>query len=136
MYQPRQDVLGVAFHFGDDGGSSSVINWSERTREEFMFTIGLGTDMDAAHEGEFDGFARRAVRRLVVTMSDGTIMRVRPKLAPQGQRDRHPYLRRLRFFVKILPADAPSPKRAVAFDRSGKRLACLRDRDRGAFGPC
>ena len=135
-YRNKQDALEVSFHFGEDGGTTTVVDWSERTRDDFAFIFGHGTDMDAAHEGEVDGFAFRVVRRLVVTMKDDTKLEVRPVQAPRSQRKRHPYLRRLRFFVAILPADAPAPKRAVAFDRDGKRIGCQRDIDRGAFGPC
>ena len=135
-YRRKQDALEVSFHFGEDGGTTSVVDWSERTADDFKFILGQGTDMDAAREGEIDGFAFRVVRRLVVTMSDDTKLELRPTPAPRRQRERHPYLRRLRFFVEILPAGAPHAKRAVAFDRFGQRVGCQRDVDRGAFGPC
>jgi hypothetical protein len=132
----KQDALEVSFHFGEEGGTTSVVDWSKRTADDFKFILGQGTDMDAAHEGEIDGFGFRVVRRLVVTMKDDTKLELFPIQAPRWQRKRHPYLRRLRFFVAILPAGAPSPKRAVAFDRSGKRIGCQRDVDQGFFGPC
>jgi hypothetical protein len=135
-YRREQDVLQVSFHFGEEGGATSVVDWSKRTSDDFAFVFGHGSDMDAAHEGEIDGFAFRVVRRLVVTMKDGTKLELRPVQAPRWQRKRHPYLRRLRFFVEILPAGSPSPKRAVAFDREGQRIGCQRDVDRGAFGRC
>ena len=135
-YRRKQDGLEVSFHFGEDGGTSTVVEWSKLTPDNFAFLLGHGSDMDAAHEGETDDFAFRVVRRLVVTMSDDTKLELLPTQAPRWQRKRHPYLRRLKFFVAILPADAPSPKRAVAFDRDGKRIGCQRDVDRGAFGRC
>ena len=90
----------------------------------FVFSALPGSDLDPFGEQDVSGVTARRVVTVLVTMSDGSSLRIRPRLATRAAYVRHPWLRRLRFFDFFLPSMS-EPRRATALDASGRVLARL-----------
>jgi hypothetical protein len=125
----------TTFHFSLEPPAYSGVGYSTQFRlpipNSFVFTAVSGSDISPYPEGDLSGITDRAARTLDVRMSDGSHLSFKPQLAPPRLRERHPWLRTLRFFDVFYPS-AIEPKVVRAFDAEGVLLA-KRISHRGAF---
>jgi hypothetical protein len=130
------DSRAVEVHFsigrrGDYSGVGYFTGLGLPLHPAFFFTANLGSEINDFPEGDVSGVTRRHVATLVVEMSNGESLTVRPSLAPSSLRERLPWLRGLRFFDAFFPADQ-EPQLITAFDPGGQVLT-RRERHRGFF---
>lgn len=97
----------------------------------FVFTANAGSEVDEFPESDLSGVTRRRVSVLVVEMSNGESLKVRPSLAPSLLRKRFKWLRGLKFFDLFFSTDT-TPRMITAFDSRRRRLAQAVNH-RGAF---
>lgn len=125
----------IEVHFsigGPDGTVGYFTALPRRLPSAFVFTAITGSDIVDYPESDLSGVTRAKVTELVVKMSDGELLTVRPSPAPTEIRKRFPWLRGLRFFDVFFPADQ-RPRVVTALDRDGDVLARYASR-RGSFG--
>ncbi len=89
--------------------------------KDSFFEANLGTDIDSYPESDLSGVTSRSVVKLVLGMSDGSLLSVYPSRAPRRTWQPLPWLRRLRFFDQFFPAST-RPLEVTAFDRAGHAL--------------
>jgi hypothetical protein len=99
-----------------------------------FLTSGFGSQIDAYPENDLSGIAAGAVAELVVTLTDGSALRIHPDPAPRRLRKRLPWLRHLRFFDAFFESGR-RPKEAAIFDRAGDLLARRQARYGGFHWP-
>jgi hypothetical protein len=93
--------------------------------KRFTFTANAGSGLDRYGEQDVSGVTARRVTRVVITLSDGSRVVTRPRLARRAAYRRHRWLRSLRFYDAFLPSPA-SPVTAVARDARGRVVDRIR----------
>jgi hypothetical protein len=106
----------------DDAGYSTGLPYPLPKR--FTFTANAGED-GVENEQDVSGVATLRVVRIVISLTDGSTLTNRPRVARQGAGRHRPWLRGLRFFDVFLPGSA-GPKEAVAYDARGRVVARTR----------
>jgi hypothetical protein len=115
----------VYFSIGEEGsGSGYFASLPRRLPPAFVFTANKGGGIDDFPESDLSGVARGRAVELVVKMSDGQFLTVRPALAPLEIRKRFPWLRGFRFFDAFFPS-SQEPRMVTALDGDGRVLARL-----------
>jgi hypothetical protein len=119
---------------GKEDGDGYFVGLPLPIPHAFVFSADTGTEIDSHPEGDLSGVTARRAVKLVVTMSGGSTLTVRPRLAPRRLWKRLTWLRRLRFFDEFFPAltAAEKPLIVTAYDRTGAVLA-RRKSDLGSF---
>jgi hypothetical protein len=124
------------FSIGDCGAPNEVerapgievgsVGWSTGIllplSSRFGLSVGSGSEVDPYPESDLSGFVTRRATTLLVAMSEGAPLVIRPRLAPAELRRRWPWLGRLRLFDAFFPA-GPVPLHVAACDRDGNLLA-------------
>jgi hypothetical protein len=116
---------GIRVHFsiGDpDGTVGYFTSLPRRLPPELVFTAIKGSGISDYPESDLSGVAQSRAVELVVKMSDGQFLTVRPTPAPPETRKRFPWLRGLRFFDVFFPS-SQEPLKVTAFDRDRRVLA-------------
>jgi hypothetical protein len=86
------------------------------------FTINAVPGADGVgDEQDVSGVTRRNVARVVITLSDGSIVTTRPRPARRGQAKHRQWLQDLRFFDVFFRSEA-DPTKIVAYDAQGHAL--------------
>lgn len=116
---------GIRVHFsiGDkDSGIGYFSSLPRRLPPELVFTANKGSGITDYPESDISGVTQPKAVELVVKMSDGQFLTVRPVLAPPEARKRFPWLRGLRFYDAFFPS-SQEPLKVTAFDGDGRVLA-------------
>ncbi len=116
---------------GKDSESGYFVGLPLPIPHAFVFTADTGTEIDPHPEGDLSGVSTRRAVRLVVSMSGGAALTIKPRLTPRRLWKRLPWLRGLRAFDKFFPA-GEKPQIVTAYDRAGRMLARRRS-DHGGF---
>jgi hypothetical protein len=125
------DAIDIDFFLdrsGEDGYGTQI---PFPVPHSFIFTADTGSDLDRYHERDLSGVTTRRVTKLLLTMSKGDRIKLRPHLAPRRVRRHHGWLDGLRFFDRFYLGHR-RPRWVTALNAEGHVLA-HRHTDRGFF---